>query len=79
MIICLRTTQVLDDRLFRQAKRRAAERNPTLSDIVNKALRESFKGPAPLRAFNTFTEPLGCSIPKKKLGVPVTPAFCPDA
>ena len=46
MIICMRTTLVLDDQLFRQAKRRAAERNLTLSDIVNEALRESLKGPA---------------------------------
>lgn len=45
MIICMRTTLVLDDKLFQQAKRRAAERNLTLSDIVNEALRESFRGP----------------------------------
>lgn len=46
MIICMRTTLVLDDTLFRQAKRRAAERNVTLSDVVNEALRESFRSPA---------------------------------
>jgi hypothetical protein len=42
----MRTTLVLDDHLFRQAKRRAAERNVTLSDVVNEALREALKRPA---------------------------------
>ena len=45
-IICMRTTLVLDENWFRQAKRRAAERNVTVSDIVNEALRESFRRPA---------------------------------
>jgi hypothetical protein len=47
MITCMRTTLVLDDGLLRQAKRRAAERNVTVSDIVNEALREAFARPAP--------------------------------
>jgi len=47
MIICMRTTLVLDAELLRQAKRRAAERSLTVSDIVNEALRESFERPAP--------------------------------
>lgn len=42
MITCMRTTLVLDDGLLRQAKRRAAERNLTVSDVVNEALRDSF-------------------------------------
>ena len=42
----MRTTLVHDNHVFRRAKRRATERNLTLSDIVNEALRESFKGPA---------------------------------
>ena len=46
MITCMRTTLVLDDELFRQTKRRAAERNLTVSDIVNEALRESLRCPA---------------------------------
>ncbi|MBA3877704.1 MAG: hypothetical protein C0498_12410 [Anaerolinea sp.] len=33
---------MLDDTLLRQAKRRAAERNLTVSDVVNEALRDSF-------------------------------------
>jgi Arc/MetJ family transcription regulator len=39
----MRTTLVLDDELVRQAKRRAAERKMTVSDVVNEALRESFR------------------------------------
>ena len=47
MITCMRTTLVLDDTLLRQAKRRAAERNLTVSDVVNEALRDSFGRPGP--------------------------------
>jgi hypothetical protein len=43
MITCMRTTLVIDDTLLRQAKRRAAERDLTVSDVVNEALRESFR------------------------------------
>lgn len=41
MIICMRTTLVIDDELLRQAKRRAAEQKLTVSDVVNEALRQS--------------------------------------
>jgi hypothetical protein len=47
MITCMRTTLVLDDALLRQAKRRAAERDLTVSDVVNEALRESFRDTSP--------------------------------
>jgi hypothetical protein len=47
MITCVRTTLVIDDALLRQAKRRAAERDLTVSDVVNEALRESFRGTMP--------------------------------
>jgi hypothetical protein len=43
MLICMRTTLVLDDQLLRQAKRQAAERNTTLSAVVNDALREALR------------------------------------
>ncbi|MFN8520926.1 MAG: type II toxin-antitoxin system VapB family antitoxin [Chloroflexota bacterium] len=42
----MRTTLVLDDRLVREAKRRAADTGSTLSDVVNDALREALR-PAP--------------------------------
>lgn len=47
MITCMRTTLVLDDALLRQAKRRAAERDLTVSEVVNEALRDSFGRPVP--------------------------------
>jgi len=47
MITPMRTTLVLDDALLRQARRRAAERNLTVSDVVNEALRDSFGRPTP--------------------------------
>lgn len=52
----MRTTLVLDDALLRQAKRRAAERDLTLSDVVNEALRESFRdAPPPALPFSLIT------------------------
>lgn len=47
MITCMRTTLVLDDVLLRQAKRKAAERDLTVSEVVNEALRDSFGRSAP--------------------------------
>ncbi|MGH9505502.1 MAG: hypothetical protein ACRD13_01130 [Terriglobales bacterium] len=49
----MRTTLVLEDELVRRAKRRAADQNATLSQVVNAALRASLVHPvaaaAPLR------------------------------
>ena len=56
MIIYVRTTIVLDDALFRQAKRRAAEAGRTLSDIVSSALREALRE-APPRNLGRFQMP----------------------
>lgn len=46
MLIRMRTTLILDDNLFQAAKRRAAERKSTLSDVVNDALRQLISRPA---------------------------------
>lgn len=43
MIAGMRTTLVLDDRLVKAAKRRAADSGTTLSEIVNDALREALR------------------------------------
>ncbi len=43
MIARMRTTLVLDDRLVREAKRRAADTGTTLSEVVNDALREALR------------------------------------
>ena len=59
MITSMRTTLVIDDALLRLAKRRAAERDLTVSDVVNEALRESFRertAAAPPFAFVTYGE-----------------------
>jgi antitoxin component of RelBE/YafQ-DinJ toxin-antitoxin module len=47
MIICMRTTLIIDDELLQRAKRFAAEHNVTVSDLVNNALRECLGRPAP--------------------------------
>jgi hypothetical protein len=43
MLPSMRTTLVLDDVLLREAKHRAAERDLTVSQVVNEALREAFR------------------------------------
>ena len=56
MLTCMRTTLVLDDALLRQARQRAAERNVTISDVVNEALRDAFGRPMPAaRPFSMIT------------------------
>lgn len=40
MLICMRTTLNLDDRLFREIKRLAAETRQTLTAVIQDALRE---------------------------------------
>lgn len=56
MIIRMRTTLVLDDRLVREAKKLAADRKTTVSEIVNQALRDSFDRPQPpARPFRLIT------------------------
>jgi len=42
MYACMRTTLILDDQLFRRAKREAGDRGATLSELVNTALRNYF-------------------------------------
>jgi len=56
MIICMRTTLVLDDKLLTQAKKRAADRKTTVSEVVNDALRDSFgRSDVPRRPFRLIT------------------------
>lgn len=47
MLTCMRTTLIIDDALLRKAKHRAAERDLTVSDVVNEALRDSFRDTTP--------------------------------
>lgn len=64
MLACMRSTLVIEDDLFKRAKRRAAERGTTLSDVVNQALRESLAKPeARAQPFHMTT----FGDPKKKV------------
>jgi hypothetical protein len=60
MIICMRSTIVIDDALFKRVRRRAAELGVTISDVVSDALREALarrsEEPPPLR-LPTFGDP----------------------
>ena len=56
MLICMRTTVVLDDELVKKAKKRAAELRTTLSEVINQALREAVSKSLPRRsAFKMIT------------------------
>jgi hypothetical protein len=45
MLLCMRTTVDINDRLFRHAKRRAAEQGVTLRSVIEDALRAYLAGP----------------------------------
>ena len=45
MLIRMRSTIVIEDQLFKLLKRRAADLNTSLSEVVNQALRESLSRP----------------------------------
>ncbi len=53
----MRTTVILNDRLVAEAKRLAAERNTTLSEILNEALRERLAHPQASRSTAPFRMP----------------------
>jgi antitoxin component of RelBE/YafQ-DinJ toxin-antitoxin module len=56
----VRTTLRIDDDLFRELKKRATRQGLTLSELVNLALRQSFRSEArPRRAFRQKTRDLG--------------------
>ena len=60
MLSDMRSTVIIEDELFKKAKRRAAEQGTTLSEIVNHALRESLSKPeasAPPFRMTTFGDP----------------------
>lgn len=45
MLLCMRTTVDLTDRLFREAKRRAVAEGTTLRQVIENALRSYLAGP----------------------------------
>jgi hypothetical protein len=44
MLLCMRTTVDINDRLFREAKRKAAERGTSLRQVIEEALRLYLRG-----------------------------------
>ena len=54
----MRTTVVLNDRLVEEAKRLAALRNTTLSEIINEALRERLARSPASQATRPFRMPV---------------------
>ena len=66
MYAAMRTTLILDDQLFRRAKREAGNKGSTLSELVNTALRSYFFTNKPLERNHTnftmpvFGEPVHC-------------------
>lgn len=59
MYVSMRTTLVLEDQLFRSAKREAGKKGTTLSEIVNRALRQHFLAKSPDSAGkDTFSMPV---------------------
>ena len=45
MVICMKTTLNLDDQLLRTAKKMAAERGITLTQVIDEALRAAVSAP----------------------------------
>lgn len=54
----MRTTVAINDKLAAEAKRLAAERNTTLSEIINEALRERLARSTIPRATEVFRMPV---------------------
>lgn len=54
----MRTTVILNDKLLLEAKRLAAARNTTLSEILNEALRERLARPPESPATRPFRVPV---------------------
>jgi len=69
MLLCMRTTIDLDDRLLRDLKRQAAERGTTLRELVNELLRSALNphGPRPKYRFRWKVDPPGVIQPGVRL------------
>ena len=65
MLLCMRTTLDLDDALFRDLKRSAAERGTTMRQLVNELLRRGLRNPKPKPKyrFKWKTQPRGRILP----------------
>ena len=57
MIFHMRTTLVIDDQVFRQLKKRAAEEGRTLSDLTEEALRRGLAAARPVKPHRRVSLP----------------------
>jgi hypothetical protein len=57
MLLCMRTTVDINDSLLQTAKKRAADENATLKEIVDRALRQYLAGVDPKRKFKLNWKP----------------------
>jgi hypothetical protein len=65
MYACMRTTLVLEDYLFRNAKQEANQSGTTLSEVVNRALRKHLLGKPSLETpKSTFSMPVFGETPR---------------
>jgi hypothetical protein len=69
MLICMRTTIEIDDRVFRELKREAAELGTTLRKVVNDRLSRSVHAPKPREKykFKWKVDPRGKMLPGVQL------------
>jgi hypothetical protein len=69
MLLCMRTTVDLDDRLFRDLKRQAAEKGTTLRQLMNELLRRGLERPGRRRKyrFRWKVQPRGSIQPGVRL------------
>jgi hypothetical protein len=58
MYVCMRTTLLLEDQIFRKAKKEAVAAGTTLSEIVNMALRKYLMGGGPKEGKPRFLMPV---------------------
>jgi len=57
MLLCMRTTIDIADELIRTAKKRAADENATLRELVDRALRQYVAGIPPRKDFKLRWKP----------------------
>jgi hypothetical protein len=57
MLLCMRTTVDINESLLQTAKKRAADENATLKEIVDRALRQYLAGADPQKKFKLRWKP----------------------
>jgi hypothetical protein len=63
MLICMRTTLNLDDNLIREAKRMAAEKDTTLTAVIEESLRARLESQRPPKRIQFTTAGGGWVLP----------------